>query len=624
MKIGVQDFKLEFQGNYKYWSRNLFVITVLLVLLLISYSNSFNCSWHFDDYRNIVKNENIQIKTFTWENGKKISYGIENTGRIARPVSYLSFALNYYFDGLNVFGYHLVNFFIHFLSSLFLFLFIINTLRLPLLKERYEKHAYSIALLATVFWAINPVQVTAVTYIVQRMTSMAGLFYVMAMYFYLKFRTSPASFKSFLFIFLALVSAVLAMGTKENAAMLPVSILLYDLFLIQGITKQSLQKSVKIIALPLGILILISLLYYDFTAIFKDYELRSFTMKERLLTEPRVILFYLSLLFYPLTSRLTLIHDIEISKSLLDPWTTLAAIIIILVVTITAVVKAKKWPLLSYCILFFFFNHIIEGSFIALELIYEHRNYLPSMLIFVPPAIGFVKGLEYFSQKKFMFYFLVSVLPVVIIIQSVAVYIRNNIMQDEITFWSDNVEKSPRLYHPRQCLAAALFISGRFAESLRELEKAAGAFESGVVERKSLTYSAIGEYYFVAGDDQRALDYYAKSIDLYPSYAQIPLSYNRIAIILMRRGELDKAEEMAIKAIFQKPNEAEYYLTYSAILIKKGLPDKAIKQAQKALILNPASHSPYSFIADAFKLKKNKKAEQHFRALSLMEKSKCP
>ena len=92
----------------------------------------------------------------------------------------------------------------------------------------------------------------------------------------------------------------------------------------------------------------------------------------------------------------------------------------------------------------------------------------------------------------------------------------------------------------------------------------------------------------------------------------------------MRRGELDKAEEMAIKAIFQKPNEAEYYLTYSAILIKKGLPDKAIKQAQKALILNPASHSPYSFIADAFKLKKNKKAEQHFRALSLMEKSKCP
>ena len=71
-------------------------------------------------------------------------------------------------------------------------------------------------------------------------------------------------------------------------------------------------------------------MFYDFSSVLKEYDFRPFTMTERLLTQPRVILFYISLLFYPLTSRLTLIHDVEISKSLIDPWTTLAAIIIII------------------------------------------------------------------------------------------------------------------------------------------------------------------------------------------------------------------------------------------------------------------------------------------------------
>ncbi|MGA2527275.1 MAG: hypothetical protein ABSF79_11750 [Smithellaceae bacterium] len=627
MKIGDQDFNLEFQRNYKLLLRYLFVVAALLVILLLSYSNSFNCSWHFDDHINIVKNVNIQIKQFTWENVKKIFYGIEgieNTGRIARPVSYLSFALNYYFGGLNIFGYHLINFLIHFFSSLFLFLFIINTLRLPLLKERYEKHAYSIALLATVFWAINPVHVTSITYIVQRMTSMAALFYIMSMYFYLKFRTSGEKYKSFLFILLCLLFSLLALGTKENTAMLPASIFLYDLFLIQGLTKGNIKKNLKIIIVPLIILITAGLLFYDFSSIFKDYELRPFTMKERLLTEPRVILFYISLLFYPLTSRLTLIHDIQISKGLFDPWTTFAAIIIILIIIILALVKARRWPLLSYCVLFFFLNHVIEGSFLPLELIYEHRNYLPSMLIFVPVVILLINSLKYFSQRKIMFYFLAAAVSLIIIIQGVAVYIQNDVMKDEISLWSDNVEKSPRVHHSRQCLAVALLVAGRLPEALKELEEAKKSYLSANIAKRSITYGALGEYYYITRNDKKAFEYFDKSIKLYPSHPQMPLSYDRMAILLMWKGQLDKAEEMARKAISLQPYVAEYYLTYSAILIKKRQPKAAIKNANKALMLDPDLTNAYNFIADAFKLEKNKKAELHFRKLGAAKSSKCP
>lgn len=615
MKICQPDFKIINFSNLINW-RYAFAVTSLLFILFLSYSNSFDCSWHFDDYDNITDNVNIQISQFNWENIKNISFGIMNNNRISRPVSYLSFALNYYLGGLDVFGYHVVNFLIHYLSAIFLFLFIINTLRLPLLKEKYEKHAYSIALLSTLFWAINPVQVTAVTYIVQRMASMVALFYIMAMYFYLKFRTSNKTATSIIFIILCSTSTILAIGTKENAAMLPASILLYDLFFIQGLTKENIERNIKLIIIPLIILFVSALLFYDFSGFSKDYDLRPFTMQERLLTEPRVILFYISLLFYPVTSRLTVIHDIEISKSLFDPWTTSAAILIIILIVVISLIKAKKYPLITYCILFFFLNHVIEGSFFSLELIFEHRNYLPSIFLFVPFSILIIKGLDSFYQKKLVFYSLAAAIVSIIIILSMTVYIQNNIMKDEISLWSDNIEKSPRLHHPRQCLAVALFLSGRLPEALRELQLALKSYESGLINKKSLTYGCIGEYYFITRNNKEALNYLLKSINFCPPYSYIPLSFDRIATILMEEGSLDKAEEMSQKALSLKPYDSQFRLTYCAILLKKKQPDAVIKEAQKVLRSNYNLLPAYNFIADAYSLKQNKTAENHFRAIS--------
>ncbi|MEN6376278.1 MAG: hypothetical protein ABFD75_16045 [Smithella sp.] len=598
--------------NWRYF----FAIISLLLILLLSYSNSFNCSWHFDDYDNITENANIKVNQFTWENIKKISFGIMGNNRISRPVSYLSFALNYYWGGLDVFGYHVVNFLVHYLSAIFLFLLIINTLKLPLLKERYGKHSYSIALLATLFWAINPVQVTAVTYIVQRMASMVALFYIMSMYFYLKFRTSDKTAKSIIFIILCVTSMVLAIGTKENAAMLPASIFLYDLFFIQGLTKENIKRNIKFIIIPLIILFIAALLFYDFSGFSKEYDLRPFTLKERLLTEPRVILFYISLLFYPVTSRLTIIHDIEISKSLFDPWTTAAAILTIILIIVISFIKAKKYPLITFCVLFFFLNHVIEGSIFSLELIFEHRNYLPSMFLFIPLAFLMIQGLDYFYQKKIVFYSLVAAVTSIIIILSMTVYIQNNIMRDEISLWSDNVEKSPRLHHPRQCLAVALFLSGRLPEALKELQQAIKSYESGLINKKSLTYGCIGEYYFITRNNKEARNYLLKSINFCPPYSYIPLSFDRLATILMEEGALEKAEEMSRKALSLQPNDTQFRLTHCAILIKKKQPNAAIKEAQKVLRLNYNLLPAYNIIAEAYALKNNKAAENHFRTIS--------
>ena len=128
--------------------------------------------------------------------------------------------------------------------------------------------------------------------------------------------------------------------------------------------------------------------------------MRPFSPLERLLTQGRVLFLYVSLLLYPIPSRLMFLHDIDTSRSLFDPWTTLAAIIGIVLCLLFAALKAKKYPLLSFAILFFILNHLVEGTLIPLELIYEHRNYIPSMFFFVPIAFGMVRCLDYFAYSR--------------------------------------------------------------------------------------------------------------------------------------------------------------------------------------------------------------------------------
>jgi tetratricopeptide (TPR) repeat protein len=584
----------------------------LFLLLLLIYGNSFDCSWHFDDYINIVENAKVHIGSLSWQEVEPGLHGIGGGAHWQRPLSYFSFALNYDADGLNVFGYHLVNFFIHYLASVFLFLFIYNVLRLPIHGGRYERHAYSIALLSAVFWAVNPVQVVAVTYIVQRMASMTAMFYIMAMYFYLKGRTGERTWKNVLFYVLAVICVVLSIGSKENAAMVSVSIFLFDLFLIQGVTVVNIRRSWVWGLLALLFVPAVGLMYWDFSSIVGDYELRPFTMLERVLTQPRVILFYISLLFYPVTSRLMLIHDMPISRSLFDPWTTVAAMVVILLILVVAVLVSRRRPLIAYCIFFFFLNHLIEGSFLSLELVYEHRNYLPSMLIFVPLSVLIVHGLDYYSDRRQMFLVLSSSVTFVMILLGVTVFIQNDIWKDDVSLWSDNFEKAPNLHHVRQNLGTSYFIAGRFPEAFGELTKALESFAATDITAKAKTHGLLGEYYLMNGDDDRALAHYQKALQFRPAFAPI---YNRIAEIMMRKNQLTEAEKLIRTGIAIRPHSPAFRLTLSRIFLKQDQPDAAIKEAQQALMLGRDSLKPYTVMAEAFRIKKDIKTADHFRKL---------
>lgn len=594
-------FSLPFKFNLRINFQYLFAAVSLLIFLLIIYSNSFYGDWHFDDFFNIVSNPHIQINDFSWNSIKRCIYGLEQKN-LSRPLSYFSFSVNYFFSGINVFSYHLVNFIIHYLAAGFLFLFIHDTLKLPLLRGNYEKVAYPLALLSAFFWAINPVHVTSVTYIVQRMASMAGLFYIMSMFFYLKARTAATERLSVVFFILCGLSGLASVFSKENAVMLTVSIFIYDLFLIAGFSKENIKKYLKFAAFPVLFIVVAGFLYTDFTAILKDYEGRDFTMGERLLTEPRVLIFYLSLLFYPINSRLALLYDTDISHSLLQPWTTMPAILIIFLLIGFAFYLAKKRPLISFCVIFYFLNHLIEGSIFSLELIYEHRNYLPSMLLFIPVAEFLIYAIDYFSYKKIMQTITAAVIILILIGAGDNTYLRNQIFSDDFLLWTDNIDKAPRLSRPHANLGRIYATNNDNEKALFEYEKAMALNNFGGIYARAIQEHNLGLLKFVEGKYDVSFSYLERSKIVLPYYIPNIIYTAKIHLV---KNDFASARNV-IESAFQKYNyRSDLIETYCLILLnEKKIPD-AEKYAKHLLKSNLSATFPLTVLAQTARHKGN-------------------
>lgn len=569
----------------------------LFLFLLVIYGNSLNGAWQFDDEPSIVNNQSVHLKSLDWESIRKTFYGFEQK-KISRPVAYLSFGLNYCVGGLDPFGYHVVNLIIHCLAAIFLFLFVYRTLNLPRLQTSYGPTSYHIALLTAFFWAVNPVQVTTVTYIVQRMASMVGLFYIMSMYFYLLGRTADILSKKIIFLLLCALTATLSIGTKENAFMIPVSIYLYDLILIQDLNKKNILRNLKYFIIPTAIVASLGLFFsFDILSIAASYSARPFTLTERLLTEPRVILFYISLLLYPTYGRLTLTHDFTISRSLMDPWTTGPAILFIVGCLGLSVWMARKRPLIAYCIIFFFLNHFIEGSYIPLELVYEHRNYIPSMLFFLLVAVFVIRLLDYFSYKRTIHFMILALICFILTAQGHTVTMYNFIFQSPYILWSDNIAKSPNLSRPYVNLGNILWDQGRYQEAYESYEK---AWTLNRFDRSSQAASAVynmGRYHFLKKDNEQALAHFQTAIRMEPRYANMWVS---LAQTQIRQGNLSAAENATRQALAKGSNNVRLNAMLSFILLKEKAYAGATKSAWKTLTIDPEFTDVMRVLAEAY------------------------
>lgn len=617
-------FNLESEVHLTPCRKKLFAIITLFIIVLSIYSNTFHASWHFDDEPNILKEKSLQLNELSWEKVKKIlPFTSDGRKNLYRPAARLTFAINYYFGEEDVLGYHLVNLSIHFLASLFLFLFIYHGLNLPLLRAKYGPNSYSIALLATLLWAINPVQTQAVTYIVQRMASMAGLFYIMSMYFYLKGRTCKNRQIKITHYFFCFVTAIFAFASKENAVMLPISIFFFDLLLIQGFAKENIKKNsyllLALILIPLALALVRSgPSIFSPKHLLSNYEIRGYTLLERLLTEPRVIIFYITLLFYPMPDRLNILHDFSISQSLFNPPTTILAILSIFLILGVAIINSRRWPLISYCVLFFFLNHIIESTIFSLELIFEHRNYIPSMLLFVPVAILIVRGIKFFSYKKKMQAVFCVFIMLVLVGQGHSTFMRNSVWQTDESLWLDTIRKSPNLPRPHHNLARYYGKIGFREKEIAEYELALALEMGPHGETRHRTHYNLALAYNARDEKDKAITHLEMAIEMDPVYSD---AYTSLAAILITKRKYDEAFDYLIKALTYDNKNPQAHNNLGLVLLKKRRLEEAVGEFKKALATEKESVPTLLGLGIAYKYKKELVKAKYYLRMAL-EKNK--
>lgn len=582
-----------------------FAFLSLAALILLIYSNSFNCSWQFDDEPNITDNTNIHLEEISWHGIKQAIFSnARNPNFPYRPVACLSLALNYYFGQKEVLGYHIVNTSIHYFSAILLFLFIHSTLNSPKLKYKYSTDSYSLALITTVFWTINPVQVQAITYIVQRMASLAGLFFIMTMYFYLKGRVSDTPRQAHIYFALSILSFLMAIGSKENAAILPLVIFAYEILIIQENTTLFLKTNFGTILVIVFSFLLLGLIYLYFRSgnifsFLNSYEtVRPFSLTQRLLTETRVIILYITLLIYPITDRLNISHSIDLSNSLIDPISTLLSILIIVFLFVIALYIASKEPIISFCILFFILTHLIESSIFPLEIIYEHRNYIPSMLFFLPLAIGACRLIKRYKAKWIMQYSLLVFISFITVGFGHATYLRNFDWKTPETLWRDALNKSPDIFRPYNNLARHYQQLGLPEEALQLYKKGMGKKANNRNNEKFIAYYNIGNYYNNSGNYDSAEYFYRKARSLNPLFAP---TYNNMAILFDKQGKQDLARKFFLKALDISSNAASINLNLGLSYIKTGQPHQAELHLKKAMALQEHRERCFRYLGIAYK-----------------------
>ena len=574
-------------------------LVVIFLLCFLLYWPSLEGPFLFDDLHNIYYNAGIQITSLSPEALWQAAFSNKD---FFRPLPMASFGVNHYLHGMDTKGYHLVNMAIHFLAAVFLFLFIRKTLLLPACRGQAE-NASLLAALSALLWMAHPVQTQSVSYVVQRMNSMAGMFFILSLLLYVYGRTSPDKKQAFALLLLSAVSAMAAFTSKENAFILPLIVILYEWLFIRDFYLEWFSKHWAKLAVGAGgFALLVWLLIGDDIVhwICEGYDIREFTLWERIFTEWRVVVWYLSLLILPLPSRMTLMHDFPVSHTLFSNWETLAALGLIMALIALSIVLIKRHRLISFALLWFFACLVMESSIFGLELVFEHRLYVPSMMLCVLP------GLFMFQVIKRP---LLAAIPLLCLAAAFGygAYERNLLWGDGVALMEDCVVKNPcsRSYYN---LAHTLLLRGQLQAAYVQNEKGLAADykslekESNMLsgrrlltrQRMAENCSTQGRILFGEGDTTGAVEYYKKALSLRPGYG---LALNNLGLIYAKAGHVKEGIQLYKKALADNPLRGDTLANMGDAQAVLGNLDKAASFYSQALVVKPSVSRVHASLA---------------------------
>lgn len=553
-------------------------IVIILCLGVLVYSNTFLVPFQYDDGVNITGNDAIR--------------NILNLQHIwncwpCRFLTYLSFALNYQINGLNVLGYHLFNLAVHLISALLVWWLVLLTFSTPAMNEDLASEetgnvASIIALFAGLLFVSHPVQTEAVTYIVQRAASMAALFYLASICLYVQSRllqTTGQGPRSWKWYYIgSLVAAILAMFSKEMAITLPLMVLFYELSFFDR--KQGHQCKQLVPFLIILFIIPVTLLLTKNVRSLNAGEIRStvegsmgVSSGHYLVTQFRVLVTYIRLVFLPVNQNLD--YDYPVFTSFFQ-LPVLISFLFLAGILYAAKRLFSKYKIVSFFLIWFFLALLPESSIFPIrDVINEHRLYLP--------LAGFsilLVSSVYYLWGKTSIKMMVIVLSLVVAVNSILAYQRNSCWKNEETLWNDSARKSPHKVRPNNNLGVIYYSNGDLVQSMLFLNRAIA-----IDPKYAYSYNNRGLVYFKQGKFSQALADYNKAVALDPADAA---AYDNRGDVYRNQGKFVQALYDYSKALALDPH-LETASNGRNIIYN----DLAILNYDKTIKLNPNNAAAY-------------------------------
>lgn len=586
-----------------------------LVLITITgaviYSNIYHAPFAFDDAGHIIDKRIRDLSYY---------FSLEQILK-PRNIVHITIAINYKLSKLNVFGYHLVNVLIHILNGFlvyFLSLTIFKKLnkisqspdstRLPVRTglgqvrpaKPFGRAISLMALFTALIFVAHPIQTQAVTYTIQRAASMAAMFCLASVFFYLKARiTAPClrlpvparqtgathrqeSRYSLTCYVLSGFCGMLAFLSKQNMASLPGAILLIEYLLINR-TWQGWKKIMPWYALSFTLWVIFVLYVSGFFSgefsernLFEDIsslskETVDVSRWQYLCTQFNVLVIYVRLLFLPVNQNLDYLYPFK--DGFFDGYTPIAFLFLAGLVAI-GVWSIRKRPIITLAIFWFFITLSVESSIIPIrDALFEHRLYLP-MFGFAVFAASLL--FHYFSNKRSR---VIVVYIVIIISLGAATYHRNMVWRDDVKLWTDSVSKNPKNHRAHNNLGLALTDQERFEEAVGHYHEALRIKPNYPKAHSNLGLALAGQ-----GRFDEAIFHYKEALRINPNFEE---AHNNMGIVLLQKGSFDEAISHCKEALRIVPDYENAHLNLGNALLRQDKIDEAISHYKEALRINP-------------------------------------
>lgn len=579
------------------------LIFLIVAVTFAVYFNTLFGGFVWDDNILIVHNPYMQSfrhlgKFFTQDIWK---VGIQTiTSGYYRPLQAASFILDYTLWGNNPFGYHLTNLFLHCLSCILIFLFVGM-----LTKERL------IPLFAALVFSVHPLHTESVSFISGRVDLLSLVFLLLSLIMFLSY----ARHKGSIFYIFSLLSFFISLLIKEMAVVLPLVVICIDyLFISRRRVKEVIKNFPKFYLgffIVLGLYLALRFYFVGWSFLLENKRYVSNFIGGshpywRLFTVIKILIIYLRLLVFPYQMKAD--YFFPAANSLFEP-EVLLGVVILSALIFLAFKNAKKHPLLSFSIFWFFITVLPVSNILPQGNVFAERYmYIPSVGFSI--AVGFCFlgmtkmeiNTRYLNWRKSVY----LIFLLLVIAMGRVTFERNKVWKNEFTFWYETAKASPESPRAHLNLATAYYTIN-FLDNAEEETKAALKIYPAYYEAIEL----LGHIYLKKGLLDEAIKMFKAAIQIYPDRAS---AYNGLGVAYARKGQYREAINAALIALKNNPyfEEARYNLAFS--YSQSGRIAQAIDVYEEYLLVQPYSAKAHVELGQLYYRKGDyKKAKEHWQ-----------